>query len=363
MNEIPWLTFLAGLGLLIGGAESLVRGGSRLAASMGVSPLIIGLTLVAYGTSTPELAVSVKASLAGQPDIALGNVLGSNIFNVLFILGLCACISPLVVARRILRLDVPLMVGVSGILWWMASDGLIQRSEGLLLVLALAAYTIFIIREARSEKPLSKAEIQTYIGSGTSRKNPWRSIGLCLLGLGLLVLGTRWFVNGAVALAQWFGLSELVIGLTIVAAGTSMPEVFTSVIAGLRGERDIAVGNVVGSNIYNILGILGVASLVAPRGVPVASAALHFDIPVMTAVAVACLPIFFTGHRIARWEGIFFLFYFAAYTAYLILFARSHDALSTYSQIMWDFVIPCTAVTLTVILFREWRNLREKKFI
>ena len=171
-------------------------------------------------------------------------------------------------------------------------------------------------------------------------------------GLGLLVLGARWLVEGAVTVAQHFGVDELIIGLTIIAAGTSLPEVATSIIASVRGERDIAVGNVVGSNLFNILGVLGLSSIVAPEGLPVSAAALHFDIPVMIAVAVACLPIFFTGHLIARWEGAFFLTYFVAYTLYLVLTAAEHAALPLFSKAMVWFVIPLTGLTLLVVTLR-----------
>ena len=353
--------FIAGLGLLVLGAEALVRGASKLAAALGVPPLIVGLTVVAYGTSTPEIAVSLQAALAGQADITVGNVVGSNIFNVLFILGLSAMIAPLVVSRQLVWMDVPIMIGISVLMLLMALDGRVSRIEGGLLVLGIVGYTVFLVRQARKEKAAAR-EAAAADGGGADR-TPAATLATWVVnlayiaaGLGLLVLGARWFVESSIAIARLMGVSELVIALTIVAAGTSMPEVATSIIASLRGERDIAVGNVVGSNIYNILAVLGLAALIAPGGVAVAPAALDFDIPVMVAVALACLPIFFTGHLIARWEGWLFFGYYAAYTAYLVLASQQHDALPAFSFVMGAFVVPITVVTLLVLAARARRR-------
>jgi cation:H+ antiporter len=273
MDAGTLILFVLGLLLLVIGAEALVRGASQLAARSGVSPLVIGLTVVAYGTSTPELAVSVQSGLSGQADIALGNVVGSNIFNVLFILGVSAMITPLVVAQQLVRLDVPLMIGVSFLLAMLARDGRIDRLDGIALFAGIVAYTFFAIRQSRKESRRIKEEYAKEFGAGPSPAGGRVAfhVALIVLGLAALVLGSGWLVNGAVMLAKWWGLSELIIGLTIVAAGTSLPEVATSVIASMRGERDIAVGNVVGSNIFNILAVLGLSSLVAPNGVSVSS--------------------------------------------------------------------------------------------
>jgi cation:H+ antiporter len=353
--------FIAGLVLLVLGAEALVRGASKLASSLGVPPLIVGLTVVAYGTSTPEIAVSLQAALAGQADIAVGNVVGSNIFNVLFILGLSAMIVPLVVSRQLVWMDVPIMIGVSVLLLVMALDGRVSRLEGGVLALGIVGYTVFLIRQARREKA-SAREAAEAGGGEDPRPAPASAVRMWVVnlayiaaGLGLLVLGARWFVDASVAIARLMGVSELVIALTIVAAGTSMPEVATSIIASIRGERDIAVGNVVGSNIYNILAVLGLTALISPGGVAVAPAALDFDIPVMVAVALASLPIFFTGHLIARWEGWLFFGYYVAYTAYLVLASQQHDALPAFSFVVGAFVVPLTAVTLLVLAARARR--------
>jgi cation:H+ antiporter len=356
------LFLILGLGLLVLGAECLVRGASRLAAAAGVSALVIGLTIVAYGTSAPEMVVSVKASWLGQADIAVGNVVGSNIFNVLFILGLSAVLAPLVVHAQLVRVDVPIMIGVSVLAWVLGLDGKYSRWDGLLLLGGVVAYTVFAIRQGRREQPVIQQEFQAAYGpppgkpsAKPSAKQVAGYLGLIVLGLALLILGARWFVEAAVQIARQLGVSELVIALTIVAAGTSMPEVATSIIATLRGERDIAIGNVVGSNIFNLLAILGVSSVLARDGLAVAPAVLSLDLPVMTAVAVACLPIFFSGHRIARWEGALFLGYYAAYTGYLVLATQKHDALPMYNSVMMWFVLPLTAVTLAVVMYRAVR--------
>ena len=358
MDVTTALLFTTGLGALVLGAELLVRGASRLAAAVGISPLVIGLTVVAFGTSTPELVVSVRAAVSGQADIALGNVVGSNIFNVLFVLGLSALITPLVVSQQLVRLDVPIMIGVSVLLLILGLDGRLARLDGILLFTGIVAYTLFAIRESRREGAAVIAEYAKEYG-GTAARGARRilaQVTCILIGLGLLVIGARWLVDGAVALAKALGVSELVIGLTIVAAGTSLPEVATSILAAIRGEPDIAVGNVVGSNIYNILAVLGLSAILTPDGITVAPAAVSFDIPVMIAVGVACLPIFVTGHLIARWEGFLFVGYYAAYSLYLILASLEHDALPLFSATMMAYVLPLTAVTLLVLYVRAARR-------
>ncbi len=297
--------------LLTGGAESLVRGASGIASRLGIPPLIVGLTVVAFGTSAPELAVSIAAAWSGQADLALGNVVGSNIFNILLILGISALITPLAIGSQLIRIDVPLMVGASVLVLVFALDGHIDRLEGGVLFSGLLAYIGFQVRQGRRERLVNGDD------PGQATQSRWWLDPLLVLGgLAILVMGSRLLVSSAVAIAQSLGVSELVIGLTIVAGGTSLPEVATSVIASLRGQRDIAVGNVVGSNVFNLLGVLGLAALISPAGIGVAQQALVFDLPVMVAAAVACLPIFITGREIARWEGALFLAYYLAYTLY-----------------------------------------------
>jgi cation:H+ antiporter len=290
--------------------------------------------------------------VAGQPDLALGNVVGSNIFNVLFILGLSALIAPLVVSHQLVRMDVPLMIGVSVLLLLLALDGRVERLEGAMLFAGIVAYTSFLIRQGLRSGRGDATEAEAPPSDPVS---PLTNIAWILGGLAALVLGSRWLVTGSVDVARAFGISELVIGLTILAAGTSMPEVATSIMATLRGARDIAVGNVVGSNIFNILAVLGLSSAIAPEGIAVTRTAITFDIPVMTVVAFACLPIFVSGYRIARWEGLLFMGYYVAYTAYLVVHALDHPALPAFRTAMLGFVLPLTAVTLLVVGVRSWR--------
>jgi len=357
MTSNTLLMFAVGGALLITGAELLVRGASRMAIAVGVSPLVAGLTVVAFGTSAPELAVTVGSAYAGRADVALGNVVGSNIFNVLFILGLSALVTPLDVAQQLVRLDVPLMIAASVLAFLLGLDGRISRLDGALLSAGIVAYTVFVIRQSRRETATIRTEYEEAFGRGTRGWTSWSlNLALVVIGLVLLVLGARWLVHAAVATAIALGVGELVIGLTIVAAGTSLPEVATSLLASMRGERDIAVGNVVGSNLFNLFGVLGLGSLVAPGGVPVAPGALTFDMPVMIVVAVATLPVFFTGYAIARWEGAMFLSYYLAYTTYLGLDATEHGALPTFrAAIVW-FALPLTAITLAVVALRTARG-------
>lgn len=354
MELLTFFMILAGLVALLAGAEALVRGSSRLARRFGVSPLVAGLTVVAFGTSSPEVTVSVMASARGQTDLAVGNVVGSNIFNVLLILGLSATITPLVVARQLVRIDVPIMVALSLLVTALAWNGWIGRVEGIVLIAGLFAILMLQLRLARPRATENDAGATPESGR---RATPLVALIIMVIaGLGLLVLGSRLLVQGATDIARALGISELVIGLTIMAAGTSLPEVASSVVAAIRRESDIAVGNVVGSNMFNLLGVLGVASLSSSKGLPVAASVLSFDLPVMLAATVACLPIFFTGHRISRWEGSLFLAYYVAYVLFLVMKASGHDALPLFSTVMLAFVLPITFITLTLVAVRAWRR-------
>ncbi len=351
------LLFAAGLVLLLLGAELLVRGASRLALALGLAPIVVGLTVVSIGTSAPELAISLGSALSGTPDLALGNVVGSNIANVLLILGLVALIVPLVVHRQLVWLDVPLMIAASALTFAMAFDGRIARWEGGVLVFCAIVYIVFLIRMAkRHPEQVPEDPELTESETGPAPKiGVARQLLLMAAGLAMLIGGARFLVDAATAMASALGLSDLVIGLTVVAVGTSLPEIATSILSALRGQRDLAVGNIVGSNLFNLLLVLGTTALIASDGVPVGASAIRFDLPVMTAVAVACLPIFFNGHRIARWEGALFLGYYLAYTAYLLMAASNHAALADFRFVMLWVVVPLTVVTLAVI---TWRNLR-----
>lgn len=355
------LLFLAGLVLLLMGAELLVRGASRLALALGLAPIIVGLTVVSIGTSAPELAISVGSALSGTPDLALGNVVGSNIANVLLILGLVALIVPLVVHRQLVWLDVPLMIAASLLCFGMALDGRIARWEGGVLVACAIAYIVFLIRMARrhpEQVPTDPALSDAESAESAPKVGVGRQCLLMAAGLTLLIVGARLLVDAATQTASVLGLSDLVIGLTVVAVGTSLPEIATSILSAIRGQRDLAVGNIVGSNIFNLLLVLGATAMIASDGVPVSPAAMRFDLPVMTAVAVACLPIFFNGHRIARWEGALFLGYYIAYIAYLLLAAADHTALEDFRLVMQVVVMPLTVLTLGIV---TWRNLKARR--
>ncbi len=357
-----WLTLLAGLVLLVVGGDLLVRGASNLALAFGLSPLVIGLTVVAFGTSAPEMAVSVQSSLGGNADIAIGNVVGSNVFNVLFILGVSAIITPLVVQQQMVKKEVPIMITASFLLLIFALNGNISRLEGVALFAGVVGYTWYAIASSRKESKAVQKEYEAEFGANTETEKAKKpsalllSLGLVAAGLAVLVFGSDMLVESAITLARGWGVSELVIGLTIVAAGTSLPEVAASTIAAFKGERDIAVGNVVGSNIFNILAVLGLSAVVSPLGVGVSQGALTFDIPVMIAVAVACLPVFFIGYTITRANGVMFLFYYVAYTAYLVLDAQQHEAVPQLADALLYFALPLTGLTLGILTVREFRK-------
>ena len=350
------LMFIGGLVALVLGAGWLVRGAAKLALSFGISPLVVGLTVVAFGTSAPELAVSAGAVLDGKVDIAIGNVVGSNILNVLLILGASAVITPLVVHLQLIRQEVPIMIAASVALLLMMLDGVVATWESALLVGAMVIYTVFLVWQSRRQSASADAEFEGEVDLNSTWDRHWSvQLGLILFGLVALVTGSHFLVEAAVTTAKQWGVSDVVIALTIVALGTSLPEIATSVTAALKGQRDMAVGNVVGSNTFNILGCLGISGMLSTSGLVVAESVIHFDAWVMLAVALACLPIFITGREIARWEGVVFLLYYAAYTAYLILASQAHDALQQFSAVMLYFVVPLTVITMAVSLFKHRR--------
>lgn len=309
--SLPWqfLLLAISLGLLFLGAEFLVRGSASLAFRLGLSPLVIGLTVVAFGTSAPELVVSVGATLQGRGDLAMGNVVGSNIFNIGIILGLAALICPIKVALPVLKLDAPIMLAAAGLLALLAWGGEVGRPVGGILVLALVAYTAFNVVMSRRQ---SAREVRDEFAAGVP--GPTRAVWLDLLcivgGLGVLVGGSRLLVDSAVAIARVFNVGEAIIGLTIVAAGTSMPELATSVVAALRRQPDIALGNVVGSNTFNVLGVLGAAALARPFAAP---AITMLDLVTMLALSVGVIVLMWSARSLQRWEGGVLLLAYGAY--------------------------------------------------
>ncbi len=366
MDVLGAVQVVGGLVLLVAGGESLVRGAASLARRIGMSSLVVGLTVVAFATSAPELAVTLDAVLGGEPDLAVGNVVGSNIANVLLVLGASAVLLPLAVTAQVVRVDLPVMLGLSGLLLVVALDGRIGALDGLLLLAVLAGYTVLAVvlgrrntggghvetsPEPTTPEPTTPGhrpdEDAPPTGTGSrGRLSAGPDLVLVAVGVGLLVLGANLLVDGAVAIASSFGVSSLVIGLTVVAAGTSLPELVTSLVAARRGERDMAVGNVVGSNIFNIGLVLGLPALIGGAGIPVPPAAIALDLPLMIAASLALLPVAFTGFRIARWEGALFLGLYVAYMAYVLLAAAGHDALDGFTGIMLSFVLPLVGVTL-----------------
>jgi cation:H+ antiporter len=353
--------FVVGVVALVAGAEAMVRGAARLATRTGLSPIVIGLTVVAFGTSAPELAVSVGASINGEADLAIGNVVGSNIANVLLVLGLAAVVGGgLVVAQRIVRVDVPLVVGASILVMLFSLNNKLGRGEGVILIVLLLVYLVWTIRSAqRGGAPHIEAEFAEALDHEKVREiSVWADLGYVVAGLVLLVLGAQLLVGAATDIAVQLGVSQLVIGLTVVAVGTSLPEIATSILAAARGERDLAVGNAIGSNLFNLLAVLGLTAVVSPQALNVLQGAITVDMPVMIAAAVACLPLFATGYVLERWEGAVFFGFYAAYISWLVLDATDHGLRDSYRSAMLLFVLPLVLLTMTVILSREWRRRR-----
>jgi cation:H+ antiporter len=314
MTGIEIIFYLAGgLIMLFIGAEGLIRGSSNLALKIGITPLVVGLTVVAFGTSTPELVVSLKAALLGNSSISLGNVVGSNIANIALILGVAALIRPLDVHANVIKREIPIMIGISLVLLLILIDGEIGLMDGLIFVIGLIIYLIINVIMARKEK---NPEVDAEFKEGLKSKLGIPvSIVLMIAGLGLLILGANLFVQSAVAVAKIFNVSDAIIGLTIVAIGTSLPELITSIVASYKKEADIAIGNVVGSNIFNILGILGITAII----IPISSVGISYiDLGVMLIFAIILFPLSRTGFSISRLEGSLLLAGYAAYIFYLL---------------------------------------------
>jgi cation:H+ antiporter len=350
------------IGLVVGG-ELLVRGASGLAIAARISPLVIGITVVSFGTSAPELAVTVQASLADAPALAVGNVIGSNIANILLILGAAALVAPLRVKSRIIKVDLPLVLACSVALWLLSLDGRVGQLDGLVMVLTLGVYLVWTLMQGKADPADVQAEFTQAGGAGAEGEGSGagrllRQALLVAAGLVLLVLAAQAMVAGAGDIARLFGVSELIIGLTVVAIGTSLPELVASVLASRRGEGDIAVGNAVGSNLFNILAVLGIGALIAPGGIPVHPDVLTLDLPIMIATLLFCIPLFFTGCRITRLEGGVMVGYFVAYTAYLAMGATDADFTRSFEVAMIGFVMP---ITVLAIGFSVVQTIKRKR--
>jgi cation:H+ antiporter len=317
MDAHPVLLFLGGLGLIVVGAEMLLRGAARVAAMLGISRLVIGLTVVSIGTSAPELAVGITSALEGKGALAVGNIAGTNILNILFILGLSAALRPLPTRLLTNSFDVPVMIGAAVALLVVASDGVIHRWEGLLLMLGGLAYTVCLLRVNRSRSgDGAGCDEGSELTPTWNKKWSARAVQVFVLlaGMGLTVLGAHGMVEGAVHIAKAHGVSDAFIGLTIVAIGTSAPELVTTLMATWKNDRDVAIGNLIGSSIYNILIILGLTCVVVPGGVDVSKDVIWIDMPLAAIVAMLCLPLFKSGSMVSRLEGASFV---VAYLAYL----------------------------------------------
>jgi cation:H+ antiporter len=356
-----------GMVLLILGGEVLVRGAAALAVRVGISPLVVGLTVVAAATSSQELAVALGAGLRGESGLSLGNVVGANVLNVLFIVGVCALVTPLAVTRQLMRLDLPVMVALSGGLLLVSLDGRISTLDGAVLFGAALVHTVLTVVVSRRTRgapaPATGPAARLPARGGVDEGEEWTrpapigtSLVLVVTGVGLLVAGAMSVVGGAVDVATGLGVSSLVVGLTVVAVGTTLPELTASLVSVLHGERDLAVGVVVGSCILNIGVVISVPSLLFTSGVPVPPAAMTYDLPVMVATAVALLAVAFTDSTVARWEGALLLVLYLAYTGFIVLAATEHDALDGFTAVLAWFVLPVTAATLLLFTAREVRS-------
>ena len=340
---------LGGLVLLVAGAQLLVRCAEHIAAKLKVRPLLIGLTVVAMGSSAPQMTVSLQAAFNDTADIAVGSVIGSNTFNILVTLGLSALIIPLRVSGQLVRLDIPLMILASALVFTLALNHQLDRLDGFLLLGGLLAYLLLLLHQSRH----SGHHHPHHDRPPTS----WLRT-LSLMGCALLLLGVagHLLLGAALEVASELGLSERIIGLTIVAVSTSLPELATSLIAAFRGQREIAVGNVIGSNVFNLLGVLGLTALLAPSPLSVSPNALAFDLPVMLGVAALCLPVFYSGYRVTRVEGLLFLGLYLAYGLHVVSFTTGMPLASKLEHLMLFYILPALLVGVLLNAVRAWRR-------
>lgn len=313
------ILFLGGLVILVAGSELVVRGATKVATALGISPMIVGLTIVSVGTSAPELAVGIAAGMQGNGAIAVGNIAGTNVLNLLFIMGLSAFLRPLSLHLQIFTLELPVIVVSAVLMMVLGWDGRLSRGDGLLMFAGGIAYTVLLVRVTQWTSRAARREFAHEFAPEPGEGPPAapsvliRDVLILLVGIAGTVVGAELLVRGAVQIARIFQISETVIGLTIVAIGTSAPELVTTLVSTIRNERDVAVGNLIGSSIYNILVILGLTCIVTPGGLPVDHDLMRFDVPLMAAVAFGAVPIFLSGKSVSRWEGgagvlIYFLY-------------------------------------------------------
>ncbi|MFZ0564599.1 MAG: calcium/sodium antiporter [Chlamydiales bacterium] len=337
--------FIIGLIALFGGGRLLVTSTANVASQLKVSSLIISLTVISFGTSAPETFVSGLAAWRGNGEIVVGNVVGSNIFNILLVVGLGATLIPLQIKKMVIHWGIPWMLAVSLIFWGLSWRGSFYRYEGFLLLAGLFIYLYFAFRVGKKE-PLP-------VKPTDSRNGIWLQIFWIIISIILLSWGSNRLIDSSIKLAKALHVSEFFISLLMIAIGTSLPELATTIMAISKKEYDIIVGNVVGSNIFNILGVMGISIAVAPSPLLVPSKAITFDIPVMVACAIAAWPIFITGHKISRWEGALFLFYYLLYVAYLIMRSENYAILPLFTTAFFFFILPLTLITLLITFFRH----------
>lgn len=317
------LLLIAGLVVLVIGGEVLVRGAVGLSAAMKISPLVIGMTVVSFGTSAPELLVSLQSALDGNPGIAIGNVVGSNIANLALVLGITVIIFPIVAEKQTKRIDYPMMMLASILFATFALNNMIDRWEGIVFVTILVGFTVFLIRSSRKSEQSKLAEVleEDEIDAGEVKDSLSKSVVFLLIGLVCLYFGSEWFVGGASDLAKKFGLTDSVIGVTVVAFGTSAPELVASIMAAIKKQSDISVGNLIGSNIFNVFAVLGVTSVVKP--IEVDQEVMNFDMIWMLAIALSMVLILYLGNKIGRWKGVLLLSAYFAYIIWIILRLKS----------------------------------------
>lgn len=355
--------FILGLVGLIAGAEFFLKAVDRFGLKWGVSPLIMGLTVVAFATGAPELAISIKAAFSGSADLVLGNIIGSNIANILLILGITAIISPINITRRVIKIDVPIVITISVALFLMSLDGGLSTVDGVILLMGFLAYSYFTYVQIKNnfDEEENEDEAFQYELSSDDLANGTvfyiKNGGLLFSGLALIVLGSNWMVDSAVIIARILGLSELVIGLTIISIGTSLPEVATSLSAARKGNADIAVANVMGSNLYNVLLTLALTLIIAPNVLAVSKDAITLDLPFMVLVSMACIPIFVAGFNLTRVDGALFLGYYVTYLTYLVLNTINSPIVSAMRGIILYAAIPLT------FLYMIWRIYVHRKSI